>query len=231
MAIIYRHDIVQGSDEWHAIRCGILTASEVKTILTPSLKIASNDKERAHVYELLAQRITGFTEVSYISEDMLRGMCDEADVRDIYSDNYEQVDECGIVLNDDHGFTIGFSPDGLVGEDGLIEIKSRRQKFQVQSILENVAPDEYMLQLQTGLLVTQRKWIDYITYSAGLPMLTLRVYPDEKTHTAIIEAATIFEQKINALHEKYKAMLVDENYRLVETERKQPLKMKEGIYE
>lgn len=220
MAIIYRNDIVQGSDEWHAIRCGILTASEVKTILTPTLKIASNDKERAHVYELLAQRITGFTEPSYISEDMLRGMSDEADARDIYSDNYEQVDECGIVLNDDHGFTIGFSPDGLVGEDGLIEIKSRRQKFQVQSILENVAPDEYMLQLQTGLLVTQRKWIDYITYSAGLPMLTLRVYPDEKIQAAIVEAATVFHEKLSKLMAEYEAKLADKNYRLIPTERK-----------
>lgn len=231
MAIIYRYDIIQGTDEWHAIRCGILTASEVKTILTPTLKIASNDKERAHVYELLAQRITKYTEPSYLSEDMLRGMSDESEARDIYSDNYAEVTECGIVLNDDHGFTIGFSPDGLVGDDGIIEIKSRRQKFQVQSILEQEAPDEYMLQLQTGLLVTARKWIDYISYSAGLPMATMRVYPDEKTHAAIIEAATAFEEKIAKLHARYLEMLADESYRLIETERKEPLKMKEGIYE
>ncbi len=220
MAIVYRYDVVQGTDEWHAIRCGILTASEVKTILTPTLKIASNDKERAHVYELLAQRITKYTEPSYLSEDMLRGMSDESDARDIYSDNYAEVTECGIVLNDDHGFTIGFSPDGLVGDDGIIEIKSRRQKFQVQSILEQEAPDEYMLQLQTGLLVTGRKWIDYISYSAGLPMATMRVYPDDETHIAIVEAAFIFEQKINRLHERYLEMLADTNYKLIPTERK-----------
>jgi predicted phage-related endonuclease len=90
----------------------------------------------------------------------------------------------------------------------------------VQSILEQEAPDEYMLQLQTGLLVTGRKWIDYISYSAGLPMATMRVYPDDETHIAIVEAAFIFEQKINRLHERYLEMLADTNYKLIPTERK-----------
>ena len=62
--IKYHDDLIQGSDEWHAARCGLLTASEVKLILTPTLKIANNDKTRAHVYEIAAQRITGYTEPS-----------------------------------------------------------------------------------------------------------------------------------------------------------------------
>lgn len=74
-------EMVQGSEEWLTARCGLLTASEIKLIVTPTLKIASNDKERAHLYELLAQRITGYVEPRYISDDMLRGKEDEIAAR------------------------------------------------------------------------------------------------------------------------------------------------------
>ena len=60
-------DLIQGTDEWHAQRCGMLTASEMKLIVTPTFKAASNDKERAHLYELMAQRLTGYVEPHYAS--------------------------------------------------------------------------------------------------------------------------------------------------------------------
>ena len=77
MTITYHRDLIQGSDEWLAARCGLLTASEMKLILTPTLKIAANDKTRAHVYEIAAQRITRYVEPTYIGDDMLRGQEDE----------------------------------------------------------------------------------------------------------------------------------------------------------
>ena len=73
MPITYHDNVIQGSDEWLAIRCGKLTASEMKHVLTPTLKIADNDKTRAHVFELLFQRITGYVEPQYVSDAMLPG--------------------------------------------------------------------------------------------------------------------------------------------------------------
>jgi len=70
--ITYYPELIQGSEEWHALRCGLLTASEMKLIITPTLKVASNEKERAHLYELLAQRITKYVVPTYVSDDMLR---------------------------------------------------------------------------------------------------------------------------------------------------------------
>jgi hypothetical protein len=67
--IRYYHDIEQGSQEWHALRCGIPTASEMRLMITQSLKTASDDKERAYLFELLGQRITGYTEPRYIDLD------------------------------------------------------------------------------------------------------------------------------------------------------------------
>lgn len=200
MTITIHNNVTQGSDEWLAMRCGLLTASEMKLILTPTLKIANNDKTRAHLYELLAQRITRYVEPMYVSDDMLRGQEDEFYARQEYAEKFGPVDEVGFITNDRWGFTLGYSPDGLVGADGLIEIKSRRQKYQVQTFIENVTggtvPVDYLMQCQTALLVSEREWLDFISYSGGLPTAVVRVWPDDAVQGAIIEAAAAFEAQL-----------------------------------
>ncbi|QXE86002.1 YqaJ viral recombinase family protein [Geomonas nitrogeniifigens] len=222
MTIKYHSDIIQGSDEWLALRRGILTASEMKLIITSALKVADNDKTRAHVYEIAAQRITGHVEPCYISDDMMRGFDDEIRARNLYNDRFAPVKEMGFITNDKWGFTIGYSPDGLVGDDGAIECKSRRQKFQIQTIVENVPADtipaDYVIQHQTGLLVSEREWIDFISYSGGLEMVTVRVYPDPKIQEAIIAAATAFEKKVQEVIDAYRDITSKSEW-LIPTER------------
>jgi hypothetical protein len=145
----------------------LLTASEFDRIITPTLKIADNVKSRAHLWEMAAQRISRYVEPQYISDAMLRGQEDEIKARDAYSKHYAPVEQCGFVTNNKWGFTLGCSPDGLVGDDGMIEVKSRCQKFQVETIVEGKMPDDFLLQVQGELLVTQREWCDFISYSAG----------------------------------------------------------------
>lgn len=219
MTIKHHNDLVQGSDEWIDARCGLLTASEMKLIMTPTLKAANNEKERSHLYELLAQRVTRYVEPHYISDDMLRGLSDEVDAKIIYNSKYAPVQECGFITNDKFGFTIGYSPDGLIGDDGLIECKSRRQKFQVETVINEAMPEDYMLQVQTGLLVSERKWCDFISYSAGLPMQTIRIEPDIKIQEAIIAAASAFEAKLAEKMAIYRQKLKSSS-RLIPTERK-----------
>lgn len=229
--IQYFPELMQGSEEWHAARCGLLTASEMKLIITPSLKAASNDKERSHLFELLAQRITRYVEPSYIGDDMLRGQMDEVEARTIYAERYAPVQECGFITNDRWGFTIGYSPDGLVGDDGLIECKSRRQKYQIETIVTNIGddagetiPTDYLLQCQTGLLVSERKWLDFVSYSGGLPMATIRVYSIPHVQEAIVEAASAFEGRLAEKLEKYNAALRSKA-RLIATERRIEMEM------
>jgi hypothetical protein len=218
----YHNDVQQGSMEWYEARLGLMTASEMKHVLTPKLKLADNEKTRTHVYELLAQRISGYVEPIFESFDMLRGCEDEIEARLLYSKNYEPVEECGFVTNSKWGFTLGYSPDGLVGDHGLIECKSRKQKFQIQTIVEcsaaDKAPEEYMLQIQTGLLVSERHWCDFISYSGGLPMTTVRVWPDPVVQTAILQAAADFEERIAHAKAIYDAMM-ESNARLLPTKR------------
>ncbi len=203
MGVVYHPELVQGSEEWAAARCGLLTASEMHLILTPTLKMASNDKERGHLFELLAQRITGYVEPHYISDDMLRGMDEEITAVELYSKKYAPIERVGFITNDKWGFTLGYSPDALVGSDGLVECKSRRQKYQIQTIVDGVVPPEYMIQIQTGLLVSERKWLDFISYSGGLPMFVLRVEPISEYQEAIVSAATAFEARMAEKMETY----------------------------
>lgn len=220
MTIVYHEELIQGSEEWLAARCGLLTASEMRLILTPAkLKMADNGEMRGHVHELLSQRITRHVEPAYVGYDMLRGQEEEILARYTYNEKYAPVTEVGFVTNDEWGFTLGYSPDGLVGDDGLIEAKSRRQKFQVATIIDGAVPAEYMLQLQTGLLVTRRKYIDFISYSGGLPMVTIRVEPVPEIQDAIIEAATAFEAKLAEGLRLYRAALAWPEARLIPTER------------
>ena len=216
MTITYHKDLVQGSEEWLAARCGLLTASEMHLIVTPTLKPASNEKERSHLYELLAQRITGYVEPRYISDDMLRGMDEEITAIDLYAKEYARVNRVGFITNDKWGFTIGYSPDALVGNDGLVECKSRRQKYQIQTIVDGVVPLEYMIQIQTGLLVSEREWLDFVSYSGGLPMFVLRCYPLPEYQEAIVKAAIAFEERI---HKNFKAYS-QASESLIPTERK-----------
>jgi len=222
-------EMTQGDEEWHAARCGLLTASEMKLIVTPTFKVAANEKERAHLYELLAQRITRYVEPSYINDAMLRGEDDEIESLDVYEKTYCPIDRVGFITNDKWGFTIGYSPDALVGEDGLIECKSRNQKLQIKTILDYVAIEtidpDFMIQVQTGLLVSERKWCDLISYCGGLPMATVRVFPDDKIQGAILDAAKAFEGRLDGALVRYNMLLANKEKRLIPTIRKIELEM------
>lgn len=204
MTVKYHTDLVQGSDEWLQSRLGLLTASEMKLIITPGkMQYASNDKSRSHLFEIAAQRISQYVEPFYVSDDMLRGQCDEIEARQLYNREYARTATCGFITNDRWGFTLGYSPDALIDADGLLECKSRRQKYQVETIINGEVPLEYMVQIQTGLLVSERAWLDFISYSGGLPMFVKRVEPDEVMQTAIINAATDFHKQLGSVIARY----------------------------
>lgn len=186
-------DLIQGSDEWHDQRRGIVTASVVGRLLTASGKPANNDTSRTLTAQLVAERITGWTDPVFVSDDMLRGTDDEPRAVEVYAAHFAPVTATGFMVRVFEGFRIGYSPDGLVGDDGLIEVKSRRAKKQLQTILEDSVPAENMAQLQCGLLVSGRAWVDYVSYCGGMPLYVKRVEPDTEWFEAIIAAVTTFE--------------------------------------
>lgn len=217
--ITVHRDLVQGSDEWFQARRGLLTASEMRLIMTPKGKPADNPKSRTHFWELLAQRISAYVEPSYVGDDMLRGHEEECRARIAYNEHVAPVEDVGFITNDRWGFTLGYSPDGLIGSDGLIEVKSRRQKYHVETIMGGGVPDEFRVQIQTGLLVSGRQWCDFISYHGGLPMLIVRVEPDPEMQAAIIDAATAFEERMIDALASWRSITADGSRRLLPTER------------
>lgn len=162
--------------------------------LPPLYAVADNDTSRAVTAALVAERITGWAEETPMTSDMWRGVEHEPIARDLYSGHYEAATEVGFMVRDDWGFPIGYSPDGLVGDDGLLEIKVPRSKTHVLTVLADQVPAAYMAQLQTGLLVSGRKWIDYVPFVGGLPLWRKRVYPDPDWHAVIVAAVATFEK-------------------------------------
>jgi hypothetical protein len=241
MSLTVLKELEQGTDEWLAARCGIVTASVVGQLITkgapdalavecpkcqalaadacistarkvptpiktvhdervakaaelpPVYGVAANDTSRGLTATLAAERITGRVLQVFPSRDMERGTLDEPYARDAYSEHYAPATEVGFMVRDDWGLRLGYSPDGLVGNDGLIEIKSRAQKKHLQTILADEVPLENMAQIQCGLLVSGREWLDYVSFCSGMPLWTKRVLPDPRWFTAIIEAVSAFE--------------------------------------
>jgi hypothetical protein len=197
-------ELEQGTPEWLAARRGIITASVVGLLITAkTVKPAANDTSRGLTATLVAERITGHVEPIQMNADMERGTLDEPFARDLYSEHYAPATEIGFMVRDDFGFRLGYSPDGLVGDGGLIEIKSRRQKKHLSTILADEVPIENMAQCQAGLLVSGREFIDYVSYCGGMPLYVKRVVPDPKWFTAIIEAGEQFEATAAEMVERY----------------------------
>lgn len=216
MTLTIHSDIVQRSDEWYELRRGVITASAVGRLITPkTLKPASNQDSRSLAATLAAERISGWTDSGFINDDMMRGIESEPIARAKYAEHYAAVTEVAFMTDDRFGFTLGLSPDGLVGDDGLIEIKSPRAKGHITTIIAGHPPIEYMAQLQCALLVSGREWVDYVSYCAGLPLYVKRVRRQPEWLDAIVAAATACEDAIREIMRLY-----DEHSReLVPTER------------
>lgn len=208
MSLTVFKELEQGTPEWLAARCGIVTASVVGQLITPkTVKPASNDYSRALTASLVAERITGHVEPIFANADMQRGTLDEPYAREVYSEHYAPATEVGFMVHDDNGYRLGYSPDGLVGDDGLIEIKSRKQKKHLQTILDDEVPLENMAQIQCGLLVSGREWLDYVSYCGGMPLYVKRVLPDERWFNAIDSAVASFEESAAQMIDTYTAAI------------------------
>lgn len=222
MTLLELPDLEQGTDEWLDQRRGMVTASAVgQLITTKTLKPASNDYSRALIASLAAERITGWTDPVYVTADMQRGIDDEPLARDLYSQLFEPVTETGFMVREFDGFKLGYSPDGLVGNDGLIEVKSRRPKKHVQTVVSGQVPAENMAQLQAGLLVSGRRWVDYISYCGGMELFIKRVYPDLDWFEAITGAVAQAEEQISELVIRYRTGVAG----MPKTERRTELEM------
>jgi hypothetical protein len=211
-------DVDQRSERWYELRCGMVTASVVGTLLTPKLEVADNETSRRLTAQLVAERITGRVEPTFTSDDMFRGIEAEGPARDMYSEHFQPATECGFMVREESDWRLGFSPDGLVGDDGLIEVKAPRPKGHLRTILTNEVPRDHMAQIQAGLLVSGRKWLDFISVCADMAFYVRRVLPDPDWQEAIVAAVQQFEENAEAMTARYvqatEGLLITERFDL-----------------
>jgi len=171
-----RHDVEQGTEEWHALRLGIPTASEFAKVITSTGKAST--QMGAYANRLVAEWLTGLPGGMEPNGWMQRGTELEPEARAAYEfETGEDVGQVGFLTSDD-GW-IGCSPDGLVGDKGLLELKCPSPGVHVEYLLNNKLPSDYVPQVQGQLMVAEREWCDFYAYHPDMPPVRIRVERDE----------------------------------------------------
>lgn len=191
----------QRSPEWFAARCGLITASRFKDARARLKGGGPAQAALDYMAELAMERITGSLVERFVTPAMQRGSELEAAARAAYeADTGEIVSELGLCLHDKHGF--GYSPDGLVGDDGLIEIKAPANAYKLTQALLSRDVSEYMDQVQGGLWITGRKWCDVLVYHPAIPLRPIRVSRDEDYIGTMEMDLLAFSVEVNAYTDK-----------------------------
>ena len=166
----------QGSQEWLQSRLGKPTASNFGKLITPTGKPSASAE--SYINELIAQRITGELPEFFKSEAMERGNELEPHAKASYEFTHDvDVVEVGLCLHDE--FECGASPDGLIGEDGGIEIKCPLPHTHVAYLRAGEVPSKYIPQIQGCMWITGRKWWDFMSYHPAMENLIVRVERDD----------------------------------------------------
>ena len=187
----------QGSPEWLAARLGIPSASMFAKIVTT--KGAWSTSADTYINQLVAERLTGEREEIFQSHHMIRGTELEPDARDLYSLMTDsEVTEVGFCLHDT--LAAGCSPDGLIGEDGGLEIKCPAPSTHVEYLRGGVLPSKYKQQVMGCLWITGREWWDFMSYHPTMKPLIVRVERDEEYIAAlencVTKAVHLIEQNV-----------------------------------
>ena len=171
-------DCKQGTDEWHRARLGIPTASNFGKILTPT----GRPSTQADTYrmKLLAEWLTGEQEDEITTYWMQRGYLLQPEALKFYELHRDVVaSEVGLCYLDDRR-VIGASPDGLIGEEGGLEIKCPSGGVHLRFLMTGSLPSDYIPQVQGNLYVTGREWWDFVSYHPQMPSDVIRIERDER---------------------------------------------------
>jgi len=203
-------EIVQGSEAWFAARAGKVTASRVADVIART-KTGYGASRANYAAELIAERLTGTTAPSFTNAAMQWGTDTEPKARDAYCFRHDvDVVEIGFI---DHPLIAmtGASPDGLIGEEGLIEIKCPNTATHLDTLLGETVPAKYVTQMQWQMACTGRAWCDFASFDPRLPasmsLFVRRVARDEDLIAELEREVTAFiaeiDEKVARLNERY----------------------------
>ena len=199
----------QRTDDWFEARMGKVTASKVADILAKTRSGPAASRKN-YMMQLLCERLTGNREDSYQNAAMMRGTELEPFARIAYEAvQGETVEEVGFI---NHPEIVGFgaSPDGLVGPNGLVEIKCPNTAQHVEFLRTGIIESRYDWQMRAQMACANRDWCDFASYDDRLPehlqLKVVRVYREEEKELEMLEAINKFLFELSALESELKAL-------------------------
>ena len=194
---------IQGDPEWFTARIGSIGGSSIASVVAGG----QGKMRKSLLYRLAGEILSGVKYEGYRNADMDRGIEQEADARNVYAMEREvEVQQVGLVKMDE--FT-HYSPDGLVGENGMIEIKSTIPSVHIETIDTGKIDGGYIKQIQWGLFICQRVWCDFISWSplvTDCPIWIKGVQIDEKLIQELTDGAAKFIDELKSLVLKIKRL-------------------------
>lgn len=202
MSAIEIFECEQGSPEWFSVRLGMPTASEFATLLSTGRSGGESKTRRTYLYKLAGERITGTPMESYTNKYMERGKALEPEARDYYQFlTNSKLQRVGFIKNTNKGC----SPDSLIGNDGMLEVKTEAPHLLIERLETDKLPDDHYAQLQGNLWVSEREWIDALIYFPGMPASLKRVFRSDEYIKNLAIAVDKFNDELDSLVERIKA--------------------------
>ena len=192
----------QGSAEWLTMRLGKVTASKMADVMSKGRGTAPSKTAETYMMELIAERLTGKSKSFFENEAMRWGTETEPQARSMYSVNndFVEIKEVAFV---EHNEFIGISPDGMIGDNGLLEIKCPNTTTQIKRALSDDYSADYKAQIQAQLWVTEREWCDFVSFDPRLDCaagyLQQRVFRDEEYIAEMKTKTYAFAERMNEI--------------------------------
>lgn len=196
-------DCEQGTSEWFRIRSGMPTASEFATVMAKGKDGGDSKTRKTYMLKLAGEILTGEPMEQFTNIHMERGKIMENEARNLYcfQTDYD-LQRVGFIINGPKGC----SPDSLIGDKGMVEIKTQLPHLLIDTLLKGDFPPEHKAQCQGGLLVAEREWIDIAVYWPRLPLFVKRAYRDDAYIAQLSKAIEIFNNELTETVERVRAL-------------------------
>jgi hypothetical protein len=195
MALEIFNEIEQGSEAWGALRAGVITASEMHSVIAKG----EGKMRRSYMLRLCGERLTGVPAETFENGHTQRGRDMEAEARTMFCFVHDvEMRQVGFIRN---GY-LGVSPDGLIGDDGMFEAKSKLPHLQIELILKDDFPPSHKAQCQGAMWIAERDYVDFCSFWPNLPLFTKRARRDEDYIDMLRSECARFEDELCAMVEK-----------------------------
>lgn len=194
------HDLEQGTPEWFALRMGLPTSSQFATVMAKGKGGEPSKTRQTYLYKLAGERLTGAPMDSFSNAHTERGHQMEPEARQFYA-FMTDLDPRLVGFITNHG--AGASPDSLVGDSGMLEIKTKLPHLLLAVHEQGSFPAEHKAQCQGQLWIAEREWVDLICYWPGMQPFIKRAHRDEEYIAALADAVARFNDELETLVAKY----------------------------